>query len=79
MASVLVIPEWYHFPMAMTLRLTDKQSAALKKAAEQEGISMQEAALQAVDDYINRRSKRLSEALARVKNEDQELLRRLAN
>ena len=65
--------------MAMTLRLTDKQSAALKKAAEQEGISMQEAALQAVDDYINRRSKRLSEALARVKNEDQELLRRLAN
>ena len=79
MASVLVIPEWYHFAMAMTLRLTDKQSAALKKAAEQEGISMQEAALQAVDDYINRRSKRLSEALARVKNEDQELLRRLAN
>ena len=74
-----MIPEWYHFPMAMTLRLTDKQSAALKKAAEQEGISMQEAALQAVDDYINRRSKRLSEALARVKNEDQELLRRLAN
>ena len=74
-----MIPEWYHFAMAMTLRLTDKQSAALKKAAEQEGISMQEAALQAVDDYINRRSKRLSEALARVKNEDQELLRRLAN
>ncbi len=64
--------------MAMTLRLTDKQSAALKRAADQEGISMQEAALKAVDDYINRRNKRLTEAILRVKSEDAELLRRLA-
>jgi hypothetical protein len=64
--------------MAMTLRLTDKQSAALKRAADQEGISMQEAALKAVDDYINRRNKRLTEAILRVKTEDAELLRRLA-
>ena len=64
--------------MAMTLRLSDKQSAALKRTAEQEGISMQEAALQAVDEYVNRRQKRLSDAISRVKTEDQELLRRLA-
>ena len=64
--------------MAMTLRLSDKQSAALKRTAEQEGISMQEAALQAVDEYVNRRQKRLSYAISRVKTEDQELLRRLA-
>ena len=64
--------------MAMTLRLSDKQSSALKKVAEQEGISMQEAALKAVDDYINRRNKKLTEAIARVMSEDVELLRRLA-
>lgn len=64
--------------MAMTLRLSDRQSAALKRTAEQEGISMQEAALQAVDEYVNRRQKRLSDAISRVKTEDQELLRRLA-
>ena len=62
----------------MTLRLSDKQSSALKKVAEQEGISMQEAALKAVDDYINRRNKKLTEAIARVMSEDVELLRRLA-
>lgn len=64
--------------MAMTLRLSDKQSAALKRTADQAGISMQEAALQAVDEYISRRQKRLSDAISRVKTEDQELLRRLA-
>ena len=64
--------------MAMTLRLSDKQSAALKRTVDQAGISMQEAALQAVDEYISRRQKRLSDAISRVKTEDQELLRRLA-
>ena len=64
--------------MAMTLRLSEKQSAALKRTADQAGISMQEAALQAVDEYVSRRQKRLSDAISRVKNEDKELLRRLA-
>jgi predicted transcriptional regulator len=73
-----VIPEWYHLCMAMTLRLSEKQAAALKRTADEAGISMQEAALQAVDEFINRRQKRLSDAISRVKNEDRELLRRLA-
>ena len=64
--------------MAMTLRLSDEQSAALKRIAAQEGISMQEAALKAVDDYLTRREKRLGDVIRRVKNEDQELLHRLA-
>jgi hypothetical protein len=41
--------------MAMTLRLSEKQTAALKRTADEAGISMQEAALQAVDEFINRR------------------------
>jgi hypothetical protein len=38
--------------MAMTLRLTDEEQAALRDRARLEGISMQEAARRAVRDYI---------------------------
>jgi hypothetical protein len=38
--------------MAMTLRLTDEEQAALRERAEAEGISMQEAARRAVRDYV---------------------------
>lgn len=64
--------------MAMTLRLSDKQSKALRKIAEQQGISMQEAALAAVDEYTSKRQKRLNEIVARIKKEDAELLDRLS-
>jgi hypothetical protein len=64
--------------MAMNLRLTPEQTAGLRTAAEQDGISMQEAALAAVDAYISRRPQRLSDAIARVANEDAELLHRLS-
>jgi hypothetical protein len=40
--------------MAMTLRLTEAEQAALRKRAEAEGISMQEAARRAVRDYVAR-------------------------
>jgi hypothetical protein len=62
----------------MNLRLTPEQTAGLRAAAEQDGISMQEAALAAVDAYISRRPQRLSDAIARVANEDAELLHRLS-
>lgn len=39
--------------MAMTLRLTDEEQAALKERAEIEGISMQEAARRAVRQFVN--------------------------
>lgn len=40
--------------MAMTLRLTEEEQAALRERAEAEGISMQEAARRAVRDYVAR-------------------------
>lgn len=40
--------------MAMTLRLTDKDHAALQDLAASEGISMQEAVRRAVREYISR-------------------------
>jgi predicted transcriptional regulator len=40
--------------MAMTLRLSDEQTDALRVQAEKEGRSMQQVALAAVDDYLLR-------------------------
>jgi plasmid stability protein len=52
--------------MAMTLRLTDAQAAALRARAEREGRSMQQIALAALDDYL-------------LRAEDDELTDRLAD
>jgi predicted transcriptional regulator len=41
-------------PMAMTLRLNDEQADALRRRAEREGRSMQQVALSAVDEYLER-------------------------
>lgn len=40
--------------MAMTLRLTDQEQAALKERAAAEGISMQDVARRAIRDYVAR-------------------------
>ena len=65
--------------MAMTLRLDDQETEALRMRTQLEGRSMQEVARQAVRDYIERTSKR--ELLDRVLDEDlpryAEALRRL--
>jgi len=73
-----MVPRWYHFPMAMNLRLSPKQADALRKTAAQDGISMQEAALAAIDAYTSRRNQRLKDAINRIATEDSELLKRLA-
>ncbi len=73
-----LVPEWYHLEMAMNLRLTPEQTAALRKAAEEDGISMQDAALRAIDTYTSRRRKLILGAIEKIKTEDAELLRRLA-
>jgi plasmid stability protein len=44
--------------MAMTLRLTDDEQTALKARAEAEGISMQDAARQAIREYVTRQRHR---------------------
>ena len=64
--------------MAMNLRLSAEQTDALRKASAADGISMQEAALAAIDSYTSRRSQRLFDAISRVASEDAELLKRLA-
>jgi len=72
------VPLWYHLRMAMNLRLSPKQTEELRKSAAQDGISMQEAALAAIDAYTSRRNKRLKDAINRIATEDAELLKRLA-
>jgi len=75
---IIVVPAWYRFHMAMNLRLSAEQTEALRNTAAQDGISMQEAALAAIDAYTARRGQRLRDAIARVATEDAELLKRLA-
>lgn len=65
--------------MAMTLRLTDDERAALAERAEAEGISMQEAARRAVRDYVSRgqHRERVSAAAKRVMRTHADALDRL--
>jgi predicted transcriptional regulator len=63
--------------MAMNLRLTDEETAALRARAEKEGRSMQEVARQAISEYVAERPQRLRAAIERVRTEDAELLERL--
>jgi hypothetical protein len=44
--------------MAMTLRLTDEETDALRRRARREGRSMQDVARGAVREYIDRTSRR---------------------
>ena len=66
--------------MALSLRLTDEQTEALRRCADREGRSMQHVALSALDEYLRRaddddRTDRLGEKGAR---RYAELLRRLS-
>lgn len=69
---------WYRAPMAMNLRLTDDETEALRRRAEQEGRSMQEVAREAIRQYTTGRQQRLAAAIERIRTEDAELLDRLA-
>jgi predicted transcriptional regulator len=65
--------------MAMTLRLTDDETDALRQRAEREGRSMQEVARAAVREYIDRTSRQelLDEVLEEELPRYAEALRRL--
>lgn len=65
--------------MAMTLRLSDEDQAALRTRAMQEGISMQDAARRAVREYVNRgeHRERVAAAAERVAAAHAEALERL--
>lgn len=65
--------------MAMTLRLTDTEQAALRERADAEGISMQEAARRAVREFVTRgqHSDRVGAAGSLIMNKHADALRRL--
>lgn len=69
----------YHRDMAMTLRLTDEEQAALRERAAHEGISMQDAARRAVREYVARgeHRDRVAKAAERVATAHAEALERL--
>jgi hypothetical protein len=54
--------------MAMTLRLTEAESRALRRRAEHEGRPMQEVARQAIREYVEVHSR--TELLDRVLDEE---------
>jgi Ribbon-helix-helix protein, copG family len=62
----------------MNLRLTEAETAALRRKANEEGRSMQEVARAAIAEYVTDRPQRLRAAIERVRVEDAELLERLA-
>jgi hypothetical protein len=65
--------------MAMTLRLNEEETDALRRRAQREGRSMQEVARAAVREYIDRTSRRelLDEVLDEELPRFAEALRRL--
>jgi len=65
--------------MAITLRLTDEEHAALRERAATEGISMQEAARRAVRDYVIRAEHRdrVGQAATRVLDAHGDAIERL--
>ena len=64
--------------MAMTLRLTDEETAALKEAAAREGVSMQEFARRAIRESASTWRRDRDEFLASFSRENKGLLDRLA-
>jgi hypothetical protein len=65
--------------MAMTLRLTGEEQAALRERARLEGISMQEAARRAVREYVaeGQHRDRVAAAALRVMEAHADALERL--
>ncbi len=65
--------------MAMTLRLTDIEQAALRERADAEGISMQEAARRAVREFVTRgqHRDRVGAATSLIMDKHADALRRL--
>ena len=64
--------------MNINLKLSPEQSRDLEEAATEEGISIEEAALRAIELYSSRRKSTLLASIEKIKNEDSELLKRLA-
>jgi predicted DNA binding CopG/RHH family protein len=64
--------------MAMTLRLTDEETEALRQKASEEGRSMQDVARTAINRYTRDEDAEFRGMVATVVARDRELLDRLA-
>ena len=64
--------------MAMTLRLTDEETEALRRTAEREDRSMQEVAREAITRYTSDRDRLRTEALTRIGTDWRHIFDRLA-
>ena len=64
-------------PMAMTLRLTDEESEALRLMAEREGTSMQDLARKAIREYTSGWSAQRDSYMTEWATKNASLLRRL--
>lgn len=64
--------------MAMTLRLTDEETEALREKAADEGRSMQEVAKSAINRYTKEEDIEFRKMVRSVVERDRELLDRLA-
>lgn len=76
-----LIPEWYHKPMAMTLRTDDELDRVLTELAEAEGVSKQEVIRRAVLERHGYRvhSARLEDSAARMVERWGDVLDRLGS
>lgn len=72
-----VIPARYHERMAMTLRLTEDETAVIRAAAAEEGKSMQEYIRTAALTFATERSRRREAAIQGVLTDYAELFERL--
>lgn len=61
----------------MTLRLTEEETEALRRAAEREGVSMQELARKAIREYVVGWERTRDEFLADFATKNARLLERL--
>ena len=64
--------------MAMTLRLSDEETLALRQTAEAEHRSMQDVARTAIAEYVQNRRAYRDRLLDQIFTEDASLLKRLA-
>ena len=62
----------------MNLRLSERETEALRRKAAEEGRSMQQVARAAIAEYTSDRPDRLRAATDRVRTENAELLERLS-
>jgi predicted DNA-binding protein len=76
-----VVSFWYHYGMAMTLRLTSELDQNLEATSERLGISKQQAVTKAVEMYIDAMAEhqQVLDAMDALMVQDKKLMERLAD